>query len=148
MPVPQGDRLPWGGPAAGGSPTASPANGHLSATAHLPEGTRSETTFDLAVQLHAPLPVSAVASHTHKLEAQGLGTERVTLALADEDLRDNRDFVLEYKLGGERTATGLMLYRAPDGSDENFFLALVACITPRFDFHRLAHPKVTQANLL
>jgi Ca-activated chloride channel family protein len=108
------------------SPTASPANGHLSATAHLPEGVRSNTTFDLSVQLHAPLPVSEVASHTHKLEAQGLGTERVTLALADEGKRDNRDFILEYKLGGERTATGLMLYRAPDGPDaENFFLALV-----------------------
>jgi Ca-activated chloride channel family protein len=107
------------------SPSATPANGHLSATAHLPEGVNSETTFDLVVQLHAPLPVSEVASHTHKLEAQGVGTDRVTLALADEGMRDNRDFILEYKLGGERTATGLMLYRAPDGSGENFFLALV-----------------------
>jgi Ca-activated chloride channel family protein len=107
------------------SPTASPANGPLSATAHLQEGEKSNTTFDLAVQLHAPLPVSAVTSHTHKLEAQGIGTERVTLALADEGMRDNRDFILEYKLGGERTATGLMLYRAPNAGDENFFLALV-----------------------
>jgi Ca-activated chloride channel homolog len=108
------------------SPNASPANGHLSATAHLPEGVTSNTTFDLNVQLHAPLPVSEVVSHTHKLETQGLGTERVTLALADEGMRDNRDFILEYKLGGERTATGLMLYRAPNAPDaENFFLALV-----------------------
>jgi Ca-activated chloride channel homolog len=107
------------------SPNASPSNGALSATAHLPEGVASNTTFDLAVQLHAPLPVSDVASHTHKLEAQGLGTERVSLALADDGMRDNRDFILEYKLGGERTATGLMLYRAPNASDENFFLALV-----------------------
>lgn len=108
------------------SPSASAANGHLSATAHLPEGAKSNTTFDLNVQLHAPLPVSEVVSHTHKLEAQGVGTDRVTLALADEGMRDNRDFILEYKLGGERTATGLMLYRAPDAPDaENFFLALV-----------------------
>ena len=108
------------------SPAASPANGHLSATAHLPEGVKSNTTFDLSVQLHAPLPVSEVVSHTHKLEAQGVGTERVTLALADEGMHDNRDFILEYKLGGERTATGLMLYRAPNDPDaENFFLALV-----------------------
>ena len=41
-------------------------------------------------------------------------------------MRDNRDFILEYKLGGERTATGLMLYRAPNEPNaENFFLALV-----------------------
>lgn len=107
------------------SPSASPANGHLSATAHLPEGVKSETAFDLSVQLHAPLPVTEVVSHTHKLEAQGVGTDKVTLALADEGMRDNRDFILEYRLGGERTATGLMLYRAPSADAENFFLALV-----------------------
>jgi Ca-activated chloride channel homolog len=78
------------------------------------------------VQLHAPLPVSDVVSHTHKLEAQGLGSERVSLTLADDGMRDNRDFILEYRLSGERTATGLMLYRAPDAPGaENFFLALV-----------------------
>ena len=108
------------------SPGASPANGPLSATAHLPEGAKSNTTFDLSVQLHAPLPVSEVVSHTHKLEAQGVGTDKVTLALTDEGMRDNRDFILEYKLGGERTAAGLMLYRAPNEPNaENFFLALV-----------------------
>ncbi len=109
------------------SPNASPANGALTATAHLPEGMKSNTTFDLSVQLHAPLPVGEVVSHTHKLETQGLGSDRVTLTLADEDMRDNRDFILEYRLGGERTATGLMLYRAPHATPdaENFFLALV-----------------------
>jgi Ca-activated chloride channel family protein len=108
------------------SPSASPANGPLSATAHLPEGVKSETAFDLTVQLHAPLPVREVVSHTHKLEAQGVGTDKVMLALTDEGMRDNRDFILEYRLGGERTATGLMLYRAPNAPDaENFFLALV-----------------------
>jgi Ca-activated chloride channel family protein len=108
------------------SPSAAAANGALSATAHLPPGMPSNTTFDLSVQLHAPLPVSEVVSRTHKLEAQGLGTDRVTLALADDGMRDNRDFILEYRLGGERTATGLMLYRAPNSPEaENFFLALV-----------------------
>ncbi|HEX6720399.1 MAG TPA: VIT and VWA domain-containing protein, partial [Burkholderiaceae bacterium] len=108
------------------SPNASPANGQLSTTAHLPEGAKSNTTFDLTVQLHAPLPVSEVASPTHKLETQGVGSERVMLALTDEGMRDDRDFILEYRLSGERTATGLMLYRAPQAPDaENFFLALV-----------------------
>lgn len=109
------------------SPTAAPANGSFPATAHLQPGVTSNVAFDLNVQLHAPLPVSDVRCATHRLEAQGLGSERVTLALADDDgPRDNRDFILEYSLAGERTATGLMLYRAPDAPDaENFFLALV-----------------------
>ncbi len=48
------------------------------------------------------------------------------LALADDGARDNRDFILEYRLAGERTATGLTLFQAPAAPDaENFFLALV-----------------------
>lgn len=108
------------------SPAEAPANGTFPATAHLPPGVRSNTAFDLSVQLDAPLPVRDVHSPTHRLEAQGIGSTRVALALADEAPRDDRDFVLEYRLAGEKTATGLMLYRAPDAPDaENFFLALV-----------------------
>jgi len=108
------------------SPTAAAANGGFPATAHLQPGVESNVAFDLTVRLDAPLPVRAVRCDTHKLEALGLGTEHVQLALADDGVRDNRDFVLEYGLAGERTATGLMLYEAPPGPDaENFFLALV-----------------------
>ena len=84
-------------------------------------------SFDLTVKLHAPLPIREVRCDTHKLEAPGVGTEQVQLALADDGARDNRDFILEYRLAGERTATGLMLYQAPAATPdaENFFLALV-----------------------
>jgi len=124
VPVPQGDRRSWDGPTTGGSPAA--ANGALSATAHLPPGVASNASFDLTVKLSAPLPVREVHSDSHKLEAIGLGTEHVQLALAGEAPRDDRDFIVEYSLAGERTATGLMLYQAPPGDGaENFFLALV-----------------------
>jgi len=108
------------------SPSASPANGSFPATAHLRPGVQSNVAFDLAVKLNAPLPIRDLQCDTHKLEALGLGTEHVQLALADDGARDNRDFILEYSLAGERTATGLMLYQAPAAPDaENFFLALV-----------------------
>lgn len=108
------------------SPAASKANGPLSATAHLQPGVASNVAFDMTVRLDAPLPVRDVHCDTHKLESLGLGTSHVQLALADDGPRDNRDFILEYGLAGERTAGGLMLYQAPPGADaENFFLALV-----------------------
>jgi Ca-activated chloride channel homolog len=108
------------------SPTASPANASFPATAHLQPGVPSNVSFDLTVKLNAPLPIHEVHCETHRLEALGLGTEHVQLALADDAARDNRDFILEYRLAGERTATGLMLYQAPEAPDaENFFLALV-----------------------
>lgn len=108
------------------SPQASPDNGRLSATAHLPPGVPSNATFDLTVKLDSPLPVTEVVCHTHKLEALGLGSEHVQLAMADDGARNDRDFILEYSLAGNRTATGLMLYQSPPGPEaENFFLALV-----------------------
>jgi len=109
------------------SPAAAPTNGSFPATAHLQPGVASNVSFDLTVKLHAPLPVREVRCDTHKLEALGLGSTQVQLALADDGRRDNRDFILEYGLAGERTASGLMLYQAPpDAPDaENFFLALV-----------------------
>ena len=36
--------------------------------------------------------------------------------------QNNRDFILDYRLAGERIESGVMLFR---GSDENFFLAMV-----------------------
>ncbi len=126
VPVPQGERRSWDGPAAGGSPAVSPDHGALSATAHLKPGVASSASFELNVHIDAPLPITDVHSVSHRMEAQGLGGRAVQLALSDDEARDNRDFILEYRLAGERTATGLMLYRAPDAPGaENFFLALV-----------------------
>jgi len=108
------------------SPSAAPSNGSFPATAHLRPGVLSNVAFDLNVRLVAPLPVHEVHCDSHRLEVTGLGTEHVQLALADDGARDNRDFILEYRLAGERTASGLMLYQAPPSEDaENFFLALV-----------------------
>jgi Ca-activated chloride channel family protein len=107
------------------SPSASPDNGKLSATAHLQPGEPSRAGFDLTLKLDSPLPVADLHSPSHKLETQGLGSRQVQMALVDDDERANRDVIVEYRLGGEHTATGLMLHRAAEPGGENFFLALV-----------------------
>jgi len=84
---------------------------------------RAPAAFDLHVHLGAPLPVGAIASPSHRVEVSGEDSTQADVALAGEDTCEPRDFVLDYRLGGERTATGLMLYQ---GEQENFFLALVA----------------------
>ena len=44
------------------------------------------------------------------------------MALADtERFSGNRDFILRYRLAGERISSGLLLYQ---GRDENFFLLM------------------------
>jgi Ca-activated chloride channel family protein len=103
-------------------PVSQGGTSSFPATAHLQEGVASDTAFDLRVHLGAPLPVSDITSSSHRIEVSGEDSTQADIALVGDGPRDNRDFILEYRLGGERTATGLMLYQ---GADENFFLALV-----------------------
>ncbi|MBX3606605.1 MAG: VWA domain-containing protein [Piscinibacter sp.] len=109
-------------------PAAQGGASHFPATPVLPEGEASPSAFDLAVHFASPLPVSELRSSTHGIEVQGEGTPVAEVALNDGGPRNDRDFVLEYRLAGERTATGLMLFKG-EGDDgapgENFFLALV-----------------------
>jgi len=112
-------------PSTAGGPSRFPAS------AHLAEGEASKAAFDLHVVFAAPLPVSALRSPSHGIEVQGEGTAAAEVALNDAGERADRDFILEYRLAGERTATGLTLFRADrdGGADgqpgENFFLAVV-----------------------
>jgi Ca-activated chloride channel homolog len=95
------------------------------ATPHLPEGTAtSHTAFDLSVRFASPLPVNEVHSDTHSIEVRAEGTRQAEVALTDEATRDNRDFILEYRLAGAATTGGLTLYPGPPGED-NYFLALI-----------------------
>ena len=85
------------------------------ATAHLKEGEASRSAFDLHVHFASPLPVSELRSTTHGIEVSGEGTGAAEVELVDAGARNDRDFILTYRLAGERTATGLTLFRG-DGS--------------------------------
>ena len=103
------------------SPT-TPAN--MPAVPYLREGKASSTAFDLDLRFASPLPVSDIRSSTHAVEVahEGSRDAAVQLDRKDSQPRNNRDFVLEYRLAGDKTATGISLYK---GTDENFFVALV-----------------------
>ncbi len=95
------------------------------ATAQLKEGEASRSAFDLRVRFASPLPVSDVRSPSHGIEVAGEGTAQAEVALNDAGARNDRDFILGYRLAGERTATGLTLFKGEGGDAENFFLAVV-----------------------
>jgi Ca-activated chloride channel family protein len=113
-------------------PSTQGGTSQFPATPILPEGEASKSAFDLVVHFASPLPVSELRSPSHGIEVQGEGTAAPEIALNDSAPRNDRDFILEYRLAGERTATGLMLFKGEgegEGDDggpgENFFLALV-----------------------
>jgi Ca-activated chloride channel family protein len=108
-------------------------------------GVAPNTAFQLKLALDTPLGIREVRSLTHAIEVSKRDDDRhadITLAAASEPA-NNRDFVLDYRLAGEKIESGLMLYKGQGGNDgegaENFFLAMVeppksvaaSAITPR-----------------
>ncbi len=80
-------------------------------------------TFDMNVRFASPLAVHGLHSPSHAIEVTHAGQTDAALELGDDAApRANRDFILHYRLGGERTATGLTLW---EGAGENFFMAIV-----------------------
>ncbi|WP_116106652.1 VIT domain-containing protein [Lewinella sp. IMCC34191] len=75
--------------------------------------------FDLRLHLAAGMPIAGLGSPTHGISRQWSGKENVSLRLENPSTSGNRDFVLEYCLGGDGIYTGLLLY---EGKEENYFL--------------------------
>ena len=93
------------------------------ATPYLRSGESSNASFDIKVTLDTPLALCEIASPSHAIEVTGDGTAHASVALkAVSTAGNDRDFILHYRLAGDRIETGLMLFR---GESENFFLAMV-----------------------
>ena len=81
-------------------------------------------TLALSGRIAAGMPISGFESPSHTIRAQWSDPATATFALDPAERQDSndRDFVLRYKLQGDRVQAGLMLYR---GKDENFFLLML-----------------------
>lgn len=111
------------GPRYAGQP-ASAAAGAVPAVPYLAEGRApAAPAFDMKVSIDAPVTVKEVSSPSHDVTVSGAGSPkaRVTLASTTRPAA-NRDFILNYRLAGERIESGLMLFR---GDEENYFLGIV-----------------------
>lgn len=94
------------------------------ASPYLREGTAPGSAFELNVELQAPTRLGDIHSPSHSLQREVLGDKHMRLSLeADGRPANNRDFVLDYRLGGDDFESGVLL---SEGEQENFFLALVA----------------------
>lgn len=93
------------------------------ATPYLRSGESSNASFDIKLTLDTPLALREIASPSHAIEVTGDGTAHANVALkAVSTAGNDRDFILHYRLAGDRIESGLMLFR---GESENFFLAMV-----------------------
>lgn len=111
------------------SPQSAQAGAAWVSQPWLPAGQPSATAFDIKVQIATPIGLKEVRSSSHAIDVQkgseggAEGSKRASVALRPTGNSDNnRDFILDYRLAGDRIESGVMLY---EGNGENFFLAMV-----------------------
>jgi Ca-activated chloride channel family protein len=87
------------------------------------EGRPPSYDFDIQVDIRAGLPIGRITCTSHPVDIgySGKTEARVTLDPAAAN-GGNRDFVLRYRLAGNRIESGLLLHA---GEKENFFLLML-----------------------
>ena len=91
-------------------------------TAYTRQGVAPKSEFHLAGVISTGVPFQELVSPTHQMTVRTSGPGRAEIQLVDaERLSGNRDFILRYRLAGQKIGAGLLLYQ---GRDENFFLLM------------------------
>jgi Ca-activated chloride channel family protein len=81
------------------------------------------STFDIRVTLASGMTIAELACGSHATDVNWENPSRARICLtAGETHGGDRDFILDYRLDGDRIQSGLMLNK---GQEENFFLLMV-----------------------
>ena len=105
------------------SSTSSSSSEKWVANPYLHQGEPAPYAFDVQVSLSTGLPLQEVTCPSHKVSTRYESPSLAVIQPANEEKSSgNRDFIVRYKLAGEKIASGLLLYK---GETENFFLLMV-----------------------
>ncbi len=102
---------------------AAPASETWVRNPYTRQGEQPTYGFDIQVKINAGLPISQISCNSHKtkVDYQGKSAALVKLDPA-ESFGGNRDYILRYRLDGDKIQSGLLLY---EGEKENFFLLMM-----------------------
>jgi Ca-activated chloride channel family protein len=90
---------------------------------YLRQGESPASRFDIAVRIAAGMPIRDVSCPSHKVSANYEGPSQATVKLDPSEAHGgNRDYILRYRLDGNRVQSGLLLY---EGEKEKFFLLMM-----------------------
>ena len=105
------------------SPQSAQAQAPWVSQPTLRAGVASPAAFDIRVALNTPIGIKEVRSSSHGINTSRQDGDTAVVTLKNTAApANNRDFILDYRLAGERIESGVMLYK---GGDENFFLAMI-----------------------
>ncbi|MBN1961005.1 MAG: VWA domain-containing protein [Deltaproteobacteria bacterium] len=107
------------GPRFGGG--ADPQKDKWIANPYLTEGQKEPYKFSLKVHLETGIPLKEINSPSHKLNVDYRSPASADVGLAEAG-GGNKDFVLRYRLAGNKIETGVLIY---ENDDERFFLLML-----------------------
>jgi Ca-activated chloride channel family protein len=108
---------------------------HRTNVPYLRPGERSGHDISLAVQLDAGVPVEAIESRTHRVAVTQHSPQRAQVALDEADRIPNRDFVLRWKVAGDKVKSGLLVQRDDRGGKGGGYFSLM--LIPPDDLKKL-----------
>jgi Ca-activated chloride channel family protein len=88
------------------------------------KNTRAGHDISIKVNLDAGLPLQEVSSPLHPIDVQKQGARRAVVQLQNAATLPNKDFILRYKVAGERVQSGIIAY-APSGADGGYFTLIL-----------------------
>lgn len=102
---------------------SSPPSETWSRNPHLQQGEAPTYRFSIDVAIAAGLPIRDIHCTSHKVETAFSSQIAAKITLdPSETSGGNRDFILRYRLDGDRIQSGLLLY---EGERENYFLLMM-----------------------
>jgi Ca-activated chloride channel family protein len=101
------------------SETASPSDKWVE-NPYLHAGEAPPYTFGIETSIAAGMPIKEITCSSHKVDVRYEGPALARINLDKAETRGgNKDYILRYRLQGERIESGLLLF---EGEKENFFL--------------------------
>lgn len=107
---------------------AHPQTESWMANPHLSTGEEAPYEWDLKLQIQTGIPIKELSSPSHKISVNYMGTSQAEVRI-DQTGGGTKDFILRYRLAGEKIESGLLLYEEPNVGlhrpAEKFFAVLI-----------------------
>jgi Ca-activated chloride channel family protein len=91
------------------------ASGQTTEVHYLRPGERTAHDISLNVDVDAGLPIEQFECKTHQITSEAVSPERLTISLHPGDRLPNRDFVLRYRVAGDRVKSAFLAQRDASG---------------------------------
>lgn len=92
-------------------------------TPYLPEGKESNFRYVINAFISTGILIQEISSPSHHILIKWNSLSEANISLDKDEMQaGNKDYILKFKLMGEKIGTGLLLYK---GEEENFFLYMV-----------------------